>query len=168
MDYSKERYDILDTRFKVLQTELETMRTNNSKLTNALSSHQARISATTEELYTARDKLSRLEVAHHSLKSAYSVLQVGEKQARTQYESVLKEQRGHGELMANLHSIQNNLERSEFETKTRLGAQIQSLEREMSLLKDKLHSEEERKNKMVDAYDVQVRMMVINIIYLIL
>ncbi len=84
------------------------------------------------------------------------MLEVSEKQARVQYESMLKERRGHGELMANLHSIQNNLERSDFETKTRLGAQIQALEREVCLLKDKLHAEEERKNKMMEAYDVQV------------
>jgi len=32
--------------------------------------------------------------------------------------------------MANLQRIQNNMERSEFETKTRLGAQIEALERD--------------------------------------
>ena len=53
-------------------------------------------------------------------------------------------------------SIQNNLERSEFETKTRLGTQIRGLEREVAVLKQRLSSEEERRGKMMDAYEMQV------------
>ena len=53
-------------------------------------------------------------------------------------------------------TIQNNLERSEFETKTRLGSQIQTLEREVAVYKERLSCEEERKTKMADAYEMQV------------
>lgn len=104
----------------------------------------------------SREKLSKLQIAHQSLKSSYALLETTERQARSQYESLLSEQRNHRELLTNLESIQNNLERSEFETKTRLGAQIHALERELSLTKDQLHSEEERRTKMMDAYDTQV------------
>ena len=55
-----------------------------------------------------------------------------------------------------MQSIQNNLERSEFETKTRLGTQIRGLEREVAVLKQRLSSEEERRGKMMDAYEMQV------------
>lgn len=156
MEYSKERYGVLDTHHKALKTELDTMREQNRQLTSSLSAHQERITLTTEELFTVKDKLARLEVSYQSLRSSYSVLEAGEKQARAQYQSLLKEQRGHGELLANLHSIQNNLEKSEFEAKARLGAQLQAVERELSLAKDTLHAEEERRNKMADAYDTQV------------
>jgi nucleoprotein TPR len=157
VEYSKERYTVLDTHHKALKAELDAMRGKNSQLSNALSSHQERISATMEDLFTTKDKLSRLEVSYQSLQSSYGLREAGEKQALAQYESIIKEQRGHRELMANLQTIQNNLERSEFETKTRLGAQIQALERELSLCKDKVHSEEDRREKVVDAYETQVR-----------
>ena len=132
------------------------MREKSTQLSNALSSHQERVSSTTAELFTSKDKLSRLEISYHNLKSAYGLLEASEKQVRTQYESVLKEQRGHGELMMNLQTIQNNMEKSEFELRTRFGSQMKALEREVSLLKDKLHAEEERRNRMADAYDIQV------------
>lgn len=132
------------------------MREQNRQLTSALAAHQERVTLTTEELFTVKDKLARVDVSYQSLRSSYSLLEAAEKQARAQYENILKEQRGHGELLANLHSIQNNLEKSEFETKTRLGAQLQAAERELSLSKDALHAEEDRRNKMVDAYDTQV------------
>ena len=156
VEYSKERYDILDSHQKALKTELETLRGKNSQLSNALSSHQLRISSTTEELFAAKDKLVRLEVSHRTLQNSHSLLEASERQARMQYEQVLKEQRGHRELMTNLQSIQNNLERSEFETKTRLGAQIEALERDLSLSKEKVRSEEDRREKMVEAYEIQV------------
>lgn len=53
-------------------------------------------------------------------------------------------------------TIQNNLERSEFETKTRLGSQIQALERELAAMKQRVTNEEERRGKMADAYEMQV------------
>ena len=157
LEYSKERYGILETNHKALKTELGTMRDKNTKLSDALSSHQEKLTLTTDQLFVAKDKLSRLEVAHHGLKSSYSLMESRERQARAQYDSIVKENHGHRELMVNLQSIQNNLERSEFETKTRLGAQVEALEREVSLAKDRLHAEEERRGKMADAYDVQVR-----------
>ena len=132
------------------------MREQNKQLTSALAAHQERITLTTEELFTVKDKLARVEVSYQSLRSSYSLMEAAEKQARTQYQNMLKEQRGHGELLANLHTIQNNLEKSEFETKARLGSQLQAAERELSLAKDTLHAEEERRNKIVDAYDTQV------------
>lgn len=148
---------MLDTHHKALKAELDAMRGKNSQLSNALSSHQERISATTRELFVTKDKLSQLEMTYMSLRSSYSLREAGEKQALAQYENILKEQREHGELMVNLQTIQNNLEKSEFETKTRLGTQIQALERELSLCKDRVHAEEERREKVSSAYDVQVR-----------
>lgn len=150
---------MLEGNHKALKTELDTLRGKNSRLSDLLSSHQEKITLTTDQLFNAKDKLSRLEMAHQGLKSSYGLLESRERQARAQYESILKENHGHRELMVNLQSIQNNLERSEFETKTRLGAQIEALEREVSLSKDRLHAEEERRSKMVDAYDTQVNQL---------
>ena len=59
-------------------------------------------------------------------------------------------------LLTNLQAIQNNLERGEFETRTRLGAQIEALERELALQKERLQSEEDRRTRVTEAYDTQV------------
>ena len=157
MESSKERYSMLETHHKALKAELDTTREKNTKLSNALSSHQERVSVTTEQLFKVEEKASRLELSYQSLRGSYNLLEASERQARAQYQSLLKEQREHGELMTNLQTIQNNLEKSEFETKTRLGSQIEALERELSLSRDRIHSEEDRRSKMAEAYDTQVR-----------
>ena len=56
----------------------------------------------------------------------------------------MKEQSSQSLLLTNLQTLQNNLERNEYETKSRLGSQIEILEKEAGLLKERLHNEEER------------------------
>ena len=90
------------------------------------------------------------------LQSERDLFADNERRARTQYETVLHERKGQNVLLTNLQSIQNNLERSEFETKTRLGAQIEALEREVALAKEKLSSEEDKRSKVTEAYESQV------------
>ena len=132
------------------------LRSNNSKLSGALSDHQQRLSSTMNELFSSHEKLSKLEVAHQSLKNSHELLKESEKRTRGLYESVCHEKHNQKELLTNLHSIQNKLEMAEFENKTRLGTQVQTLEREVGVLKDQLHAEENRRSTMMDAYKVQV------------
>lgn len=80
-----------------------------------------------------------------------------ERRTREQYNHLIKEQKAQNVLLTNLQTIQNNLERSEFETKSRLTSQVQVLEKEAGLLKEKVHNEEERREKMKDAYETQVK-----------
>lgn len=68
----------------------------------------------------------------------------------------MKEQSSQSLLLTNLQTLQNNLERNEYETKSRLGSQIEILEKEAGLLKERLHNEEEKRERIKDAYETQV------------
>lgn len=80
------------------------------------------------------------------------ILAQAERRARQQYESVLSQQKQQNVLLTNLQAIQSNLEQSEFETKTKLGTQIESLERELLLARRKVEMEEERGQKVVESF----------------
>ena len=54
-------------------------------------------------------------------------------------------------------SLQNNLERSEFEARTRLGSQVETLQREVNLLKRKLESEEKHHKSIIETWEVRIR-----------
>ena len=54
-------------------------------------------------------------------------------------------------------SLQNNLERSEFEARTRLGSQVETLQREVNLLKRKLESEEKHHKSVIETWEVRIR-----------
>ena len=68
----------------------------------------------------------------------------------------MKEQSAQSLLLTNLQTLQNNLERNEYETKSRLGTQIETLEKEVGLMKERLHNEEEKRERIKDAYEMQV------------
>lgn len=53
-------------------------------------------------------------------------------------------------------SLQNNLERSEFEARTRLGSQVETLQREVNLLKRKLESEEKHHKSIIETWEVRI------------
>lgn len=54
-------------------------------------------------------------------------------------------------------ALQNNLERSEFEARTRLGSQVETLQREVNLLKRKLESEEKHHKSIIETWEVRIR-----------
>ena len=136
---------------------METLRDKSQQVSNSLTKHQLSLNSITQDLLVTRERLTKSEISSQTLRSERDMLSQSEKRARAQYEGLLREQKGQNVLLMNLQAIQNNMEKNEFEMKTRLGAQIESLEREVILLKQKLHSEEDRRAKMSEAYETQVK-----------
>ena len=95
LEHANDRYKLLDNQTSSIKRELEALRSKNLQLSNALSSHQAAINTTTHELLSSREKLSKAEVAVHTMKAERDLLESGEKRARSLYEELLREQRGH-------------------------------------------------------------------------
>lgn len=93
-----------------------------------------------------------LQFALKSAAEEKEILSQAERRARQQYESVLSQQKQQNVLLTNLQTIQSNLDQSEFETKTKLGTQIESLERELLLARRKVEMEEERGQKVVESF----------------
>ena len=124
LEYSKERYQLLDTATDGLRSELAALRDKNTQLTHTLTTHQTTITTLTQELLSSRAALSRCEVACGTLRAEHSVLADNERRVKEQYDQLLRSQRGQGSVMANLQTIQNNLERSEYETRNRYEAQV--------------------------------------------
>ena len=65
---------------------------------------------------------------------------------------MLSQQKQQNILLTNLQTIQSNLEQSDFETKTKLGTQIEGLERELLLARRKVEMEEERGQKVAESF----------------
>ena len=124
LEYSKERYQLLDTTTDGLRSELAVLRDKNTQLTHTLTTHQTTITTLTQELLSSRAALSRCEVTCNTLRAEHTILVDNERRTREQYDQLLRSQRGQGSVMANLQTIQNNLERSEFETRNRYEAQV--------------------------------------------
>ena len=135
LEYSNERYQLLESHSNGQKREVDVLREKTQQLSKALTKHQLSLNTVTQDLLTTREKLTKAEISRQTLTSEKHMLMDSEKRVQTQYEHLLREQKGQNVLLMNLQSIQNSMEKNEFEVKTRLGAQIQSLEREVTLLK---------------------------------
>ena len=126
MENFGERYELLETTYNGLKKEQAALRDKERQLSDFLARHQATIDSLSQELLNAKEKLARAESAQRSLTMERNVLSESEERARMLYENLLQEQRGRNMLLVNLQSIQNSLEKNEFETKAKLGSQVSS------------------------------------------
>ncbi len=95
LEHANDRYRLLDNQTSSIKKELEALRSKNLQLSNALSSHQAAINTTTHELLSSRERLSKAEVAVNTVRAERDLMESGERRARSLYEELLREQRGH-------------------------------------------------------------------------
>jgi nucleoprotein TPR len=146
----------LENHHSSLRSELDKLRERNQQMSDNRAKVEVSLSTATQELFSLQERLTKAELSVQNLRTERDLLRSGEQQARSQYEELLREQRGQNVLLTNLQAIQNNLERGEFETRTRLGSQIEALERELALQKERLQSEEDRRTRVTEAYETQV------------
>ena len=69
-------------------------------------------------------------------------------------DGLMKEKRSQNIIIANLQTIEKNLERSEVELKTRLGGKIEDLERELSAVRREATAEREKHDDMLHLVQV--------------
>lgn len=149
---------MLDMAHKGTKKELSAIAKKEGQLMSLLSKHQMTIDTLNRELFGSKDRLSRLEVTNQSTKSERDSLYESERRSREMCEQLMKEKHSQNVLLTNLQTIQNNMERSEFETKQRLTSRIEGLEKENVLLKEQNHGYEDRRAQMREAYEKQVRL----------
>ena len=121
-----------------------------------LTRHQTTLDTLNKEIFSSKDKISRLEVEKQTLTTERNSLRDSEHRAREMYEQATKDRHSQSLLLTNLQTIQNNMERNEYELKQRLSARIEGLEKENLLLKERNHGYEERRDQMREAYEKQV------------
>ena len=147
---------MLDTAYKGAKKELTALSNKESQLMSLLTRHQTTVDTLNKELFSSKDRLTRLEVKKQSLRVERDSLYESEKRSREMYEQVSREKQGQAVLMTNLQTIQNNMERNEYELKQRFSSRIEGLEKENVLLKERNHGYEERRTQMREAYEKQV------------
>ena len=147
---------MLDAAYRGSKKELAALSNKESQLMSLLTRHQTTLDTLNKELFGSKDRLTRLEVEKQSLRVERDSLCESEKRAREMYEQVSREKQGQSVLMTNLQTIQNNMERNEYELKQRFSSRIEGLEKENFLLKERNHGYEERRTQMREAYEKQV------------
>ena len=107
-----------------------------------------------QDVFEKQQQASTWEAKVDQLRAQYDTLRAHEQHLMAELDSLRRERQSQAMLTTNLQAIQNNLERAEFESKSRYTNQIDSLEKEVALLRRKLECAEEEKTTRISALEV--------------
>ncbi|XP_038056577.1 nucleoprotein TPR-like [Patiria miniata] len=157
LDFAGERYKILQSNVDGYKKEIASHRDKSQKYSAEMVKNQQRINTLTQDLMAANEKLTRAEVACDNLKVERELLKGVEARLTQEKESMQREHRGQTLLLTNLETIQNNLERSEFESKARLSNQMEAMERELNQLRRRLEGENDQHRVVLKTWEGRVQ-----------
>ncbi|RDD46225.1 Nucleoprotein TPR [Trichoplax sp. H2] len=154
--YSAEKLQMTVSQIDVYKKEIEHVRESSQRYSSSLQKMQVADEAQRQQLSTLRERYARLEAESQSLERERDLYKSSENRLLLQNQSLLQDQKTKGLLLANLQAIQNNFESSEYEIKSKLKNQIETLQSEISTLKDKLNVEKSDFLSRAEFFEAQI------------
>ncbi|CAC5399713.1 TPR [Mytilus coruscus] len=143
LEFQAERYKVLQSNNDGYKKEIASLREKVQKYSTSVAKHEQTVNTLRQDAMSSQENLARAQAQAQNYKMEKELLKSSEGRLLQEIESHRRERQSQSMLMANLEAIKNNLERSEFDTKTRYSNKIESLEMEVNTLKRKLKSEED-------------------------
>ncbi|KAK3089218.1 hypothetical protein FSP39_001828 [Pinctada imbricata] len=159
LDFSGERYKVLQSNADNYRKEIGALREKEKKLSTSIAKHEQTINTLRQDLLKVQENAARAEAQCQNLKIEKELMRSAEQRMICELENARKTQASQSMVMANLQSIQNSLERSEFDTKTRYTNQIEKLEMEIKSLQRKIEKEEGEREALKTCYESQIKNM---------
>ncbi|XP_033110270.1 nucleoprotein TPR-like [Anneissia japonica] len=156
LDFASERYKILQGNIDGYKKEIAGLRDKAQKHSTEAIKLQQTINSLTQDQLAFQERLSRAEVSCENLRAERDMLKGVEVRLSQEKDALMREHQGQNLLLANLETIKNNLERSEFEEKARMTNKIESLDREISTLKGKLEAESKNQQASNKSWEKQL------------
>ncbi|XP_078680358.1 nucleoprotein TPR-like isoform X2 [Branchiostoma floridae x Branchiostoma belcheri] len=156
LEFSGERFKVLQANMESYKKEISSLTERNHKYSNDVVKQQGLINTLTQDQMATKERLAQTEVQLKNLLVERDMLKTTEAQLSRENESLRREQKSQNILSTNLQMIQNNLERADFENKTRYQSQIENLERELSAVRKKLEDEAEHHKKVVKGWEARL------------
>jgi chromosome segregation ATPase len=129
---------------ETFKKESELTRERSTEVYSNLLAHQRRLEEVERDLLQNRERARTLEVQLDNVTREKEILAASEKRLLQETDSLRSERQSSAALLATLQNLQNEVQRAENEAKTRLQAQIDSLQRERDALRRRLETEDER------------------------
>ncbi|KAK3745429.1 hypothetical protein QZH41_010253, partial [Actinostola sp. cb2023] len=163
VEFSGERYKMLQSNLEGFKKETAAANEKAHHLNLSNVKLQAFVDSQSQELAALKDKLNKAEVIYENLTAVKEMLRDSEVRLLQENKSLLEQQKGCHVLVTNLQKMQNQLERNQFDTRTRLEAQIEGLQKEVTLAKRKVESEESHGRNIIRKQENQLQELRIQI-----
>ncbi|KAL3869712.1 hypothetical protein ACJMK2_042363 [Sinanodonta woodiana] len=157
LEFANEQKKVLQSNSESYRKEIALLREKSQKYSNSVAKHEQTINTLREDLMVTQEKLARAEARVQNLSLEKDLVKGAEQRLVQELDSIRRERHSQSLVLANLQAIQNNLERSDFETKSRLNRQVETLERTTTLLNRRLETEERQHKTEIQHLEKQVQ-----------
>ncbi|XP_046856770.1 nucleoprotein TPR-like isoform X3 [Xenia sp. Carnegie-2017] len=149
LEHANDRCKLLDNNNVSLKREADALRDKCEKMSLSCAKMEVSCENSKQEMMETKERLMRSEVMYENLTEEKNILKQAEARLLEENKSLVKQQKGQNVLLTNLQTIQNNLERQEYDTRSRLTSQIDRLEQEIVVLKQNLKHEKEQNDDLI-------------------
>lgn len=141
LTFSEEKYSILTTSSEGFKKEAKALEEKCRSINEAFVKTRVEAEKHKQDYSELKEKYVSTEIVIKSLETEKTLVREAEKRLMQENQSLLEQQRSQNVLLTNLQTIQNNLERQEFETRQTLSKQVENLQREMRALRRQSENE---------------------------
>ncbi|XP_074653725.1 nucleoprotein TPR-like isoform X2 [Tubulanus polymorphus] len=149
LDFANERNAILKTNIENYKKEISVGRDRIQKYNTSVAKHEQSINQLRQELMSSKEQATSVTVQLQNVRTENELLKSIEQRLSEEKQTMMREHQTQNILLTNLQTIQNNLERQEFETKTHKNKQIETLEKEVMILRRKVATTEGKEDGLV-------------------
>ncbi|XP_078317960.1 uncharacterized protein LOC111118796 isoform X2 [Crassostrea virginica] len=159
LEYGAEKSKILQGNAEGYKRELASLREKEKKLFTSVAKHEQTINTLRQDFLSTQERLSRAEAQCHHLNTEKELLKSSEQRLLLDIDNLRREKTSQSMLMANLQSIQNTLEHSEREVKSRYMNQIEKLELELNTARRNLTAAQDEHKAVVQLWENQTQQL---------
>ena len=138
-----ERYEMLQANYAMLRNENLELQKRSHLLSEGATKQELRVQQVAEDLVEARGLVDSMRNENASLKAGKDFWKIVEKRLTEDNDNLLNERNRLNSLNTNLQNLLNERDRSDSETRRRLQTHVDSLERDLQIVKKKLDEETE-------------------------
>lgn len=146
---SQERYDMLQSNYQMLKTEIEEMQKRSNSLNEVAARQDIRTQQVAEELVEARGLSEALRNENANLKAEKDLWKKIEHRLSDDNHNLTEERRRLNKLIVDTQNLANERELSGTETRRKFQSQLEALDSDSRLLKQKLEEEIDENKKTI-------------------
>ncbi|XP_077490306.1 nuclear basket protein megator isoform X2 [Amblyomma americanum] len=157
LSHVQERLKLAQTSLEPLQQETITLRERSQHMADTLVQHQQALATLRQELSTSQEAASRAQVLLESARAERDQLRETNARLLRDLEASRQEKGSQARILANLQTLQLNLERMDSERNAADQAKVAQLELRCESLQRQLESQAEQHSSAVAAWERQLR-----------
>ncbi|XP_055956661.1 nucleoprotein TPR isoform X2 [Patella vulgata] len=140
LDFSAERNKVQQSNIDSYKIEITALSNRSQKYSSQVMKLEQTVNTLRDDLMAAQENLTRFEIQNQNLRAEKDLLKDSERHMLEEIDRIRNENGSQNLVMLNLQAIQNNLERADFENKSRLEQQIENKDKEISSIRRKLEN----------------------------